>query len=185
MDKDTTFRDWLAIVPFTDFRMQQYPRPSFVGRTPVPETLNDLTIGQLIELSTIGENNGELYRIPEIILGMKPDTTARMRAVEVVQFVGWVLSEVERINKLFEAAGGKPTEAEKRAGVERLSFGLFGMLDWYALRMGYKDHDEVLGVGWMRIYKCIDMDNKKAEYNKRLQEEMINEYRRKNPRSRK
>ena len=112
MDKDTTFRDWLAIVPFTDFRMQQYPRPSFVGRTAVPETLNDLTIGQLIELSTIGEDNGELYRIPEIILGMKPETTARMRAVEVVQFIGWVLSEVERINKLFEAAGGKPTEAE-------------------------------------------------------------------------
>lgn len=184
MDKDTTFRDWLAIVPFTDFRIQQYPRPSFVGRHPVPETLNDLTIGQLIELSTIGESNASLYRIPEIILSMKPETTAKTRAVEVVQFIGWVTGEVQRINKLFEQAGGKPTEAEKRAGVNKLAFGLFGMLDWYALRMGYKDHDEVLNVGWMRIYKCIDMDNKKAEYNKRLQEEMINEYRRKNPRGR-
>ena len=179
MDKDTTFRDWLAIVPFTDFRIQQYPRPSFVGRTSVPETLNDLTIGQLIELSTIGENNASLYRIPEIILSMKPETTAKTRAVEVVQFIGWVTGEVQRINKLFEQAGGKPTEAEKRAGVNKLSFGLFGMLDWYAKRMGITDHDEVLSVPWMRIYKCMEMDNLVQQYEKRYNEIALREARRK------
>lgn len=185
MDKKTTFRDWLIIVPYTDFKMSRFQRPAYVGRRSVPESLNDLTIGQLIELSTIGEDNEALYRIPEIILKMRRKEVAMTRALEVVQFIGWVTGEVERINKLFETASGKPSEIEKRAGVGNLAFGLFGMLDWYALRMGYKDHDEVLNVPWVRIYKCIDMDNKKAEYNKRLQEEVINEYRRKNPRNRK
>ena len=52
MDKKTTFREWLAVVPFTDFQMQTYDRPMRVGKKVVPENLDDLTIGQLIELST-------------------------------------------------------------------------------------------------------------------------------------
>ena len=184
MTEKTTFREWLAIVPYTDFKMEKFARPPYIGKKPVPESLNDLSIGQLIELSTLNETNESLYRIPEIILGMKRRDIARSRAVEVVAFIGWVTGEVEKINKLFESASGKPSEAEKRAGVLKLSFGLFGMLDWYALRMGYKDHDDVLSVPWMRIYKCIDMDNKKAEYNKRLQEVLLDEHRRKNPRNR-
>ena len=96
-----------------------------------------------------------------------------------VTAVDVVPEKVEKINKLFEKASGKPSEIERRAGIDKLTFGLFGMLDWYALRMGYVDHDEVLRVGWMRIYKCMDMDTKKAEFNKRLQEEIINDNRRK------
>ena len=179
MDKKTTFREWLAVVPFTDFQMQTYDRPMRVGKKVVPENLDDLTIGQLIELSTPAAGNESLYRIPEVILGMKRREVARARAVEVVPFIGWVMMEVEKINKLFEKASGKPSEIERRAGIDNLTFGLFGMLDWYALRMGYVDHDEVLRVGWMRIYKCMDMDTKKAEFNKRLQEEIINDNRRK------
>ena len=179
MTEKTTFREWLAIVPYTDFQMRKFSRPYKVGKHVTPETLNDLTIGQLIELSTPATGNESLYRIPEIILGMTRKEVARARAVEVVRFIGWVTGEVERINGLFKQASGKPTEIERRAGVQKLSFGLFGMLDWYALRMGYVDHDAVLEVGWMRIYKCMDMDNKKAEYNKRLQEEIINDNRRK------
>lgn len=184
MDIKTTFRHWLLIAPYTDFKMQKFTRPLSVAGVDTPENLNDLTIGQLIELSTIGTDNAALYRIPEIILGIKPKKIAKARAVEVVRFIGWVTGEVEKINKLFEQAGGKPSEIEKRAGADRLAFGLFGLLDWYALRMGYRDHDDVLNVPWMRIYKCMDMDNRKAEYNKRLQEEIINDYRRKNPRNR-
>lgn len=183
MDKDTTYKEWLAIVPFTDFEMQDYKRPYKVAGREVPENLNDLTIGQLIELSAKTED--VLYKIPQIILGMGRKETEKARATEVVSLISWVMSEVQKINKLFEQASGKPTEIEKRAGVDKLQFGLFGMLDYYALRMGITDHDEVLGVSWMRIYKCIDMDNKKALYQRKLQEEMLNEYRRKNTRNRK
>ena len=90
--------------------------------------------------------------------------------MEVVRFVGWVVSEVERINKLFDKIQAKPTAKEQRAGVERLDFGLFGMIDWYARRMGIQNHDEVFQVPWARIYKCMDMDAKTRDYERRLQE---------------
>ena len=102
MNKKTTFREWLAVVPFTDFQMQTYDRPMRVGKKVVPENLDDLTIGQLIELSTPAAGNESLYRIPEVILGMKRMEVERARAVEVVPFIGWVMTEVEKINKLFE-----------------------------------------------------------------------------------
>ena len=101
------------------------------------------------------------------------------RAVDVVRFVGWVTGEVGKINRLFESTSVKPTELERRAGIEKLQFGLFGMLDYYALRMGFQDHDDVLKVKWLRIYKCIDIDNQKNQYQRRLQEVMTNDYRRK------
>lgn len=87
-----------------------------------------------------------------------------------------------KISKLFAKAKGTPTEREKKAGIDKLSFGLFGLLDWYALRMGITNHDDVLPVPWMRVYKCLDMDEKKALFNKKLQEVISDEYRRKNQR---
>ncbi len=44
--------------------------------------------------------------------------------------------EVERITKLFETTSVVPTPEERRAGVDKLSFGLFGLVDYYATRMG-------------------------------------------------
>ena len=55
----------------------------------------------------------------------------------------------------------------------------FGILDWYAKRMGITNHDEVLTVPWLRIYKCMDMDNKVEQYQRRLNEISLNEARRK------
>ena len=73
----------------------------------------------------------------------------------------------------------KPTAKEKQAGVEKLQFGLFGILDWYAKRMGITDHDDVLTVPWLRIYKCMDMDNKVEQYQRRLNDISMQEARRK------
>ena len=176
---DTTFERWARVAPFSTFSMQVFSRPQRVGRHLTPENLNELTIGQLIDLSSAGEGMSLFYNICGVILGMSEAETNKARAVDVVRFVGWVTGEVQKINKLFESASGQPTEVERRAGIEQLQFGLFGMLDYYALRMGIKDHDEVLGVKWMRVYKCIDIDNKKNLFQRRLQEVMTNEYRRK------
>lgn len=179
MDKKTTFGHWRRVAPYTDFKMRKFSRPFSVGGVTTPETLNELTIGQLIDLSGISDFDG-MHTICQVILNLTPEQTDEALATEVVRFVGWVLGEVEKINKLFESASPKPTDEEVRAGINKLNFGLFGMIDYYALRMGITDHDEVLNVKWMRIYKCIDMDNKKALFQKRYQEEILNEYRRKN-----
>lgn len=170
MRKNVTFKEWLAIAQHTSFKVGVYSRPHFVAGHSVPANLNGLTIGQLIDLSQLGDTNESLYAIAETVMGLDRKEVEKARAVDVVMLVGWVSGEVEKINKLFESAEtNKPTAAEKKAGIDTLRFGLFGMLDWYAVRMGISDHDKVLQTPWLRIYKCMDMDNKKRAYEIRLQ----------------
>lgn len=168
MDINTTFDYWLRVAPFAGFKVGKFSRPEFVGSHQTPRNLNELTIGQLIDLSSLGDTNESMYKVVGAVLGLSHDEVAKSKAVEVVRFVGWVYSEVEKINKIFGSTNKKPTAIEKRAGIDSLKFGLFGMLDWYAVRMGIQDHDQVLKTPWLRIYKCMDMDNRKRAYEIRL-----------------
>lgn len=170
MNINTPFGYWVRVAPYTGFKVGKYSRPAFVGNRPTPENLNKLTIGQLIDLSGLSDTNGSLYAIVKTILDMDRAEADKARAVDVVRFVGWVSGEVEKINKIFDKVSPeRPTMIEKRAGIDKLKFGLFGMLDWYALRMGIGNHDEVLNTPWLRIYKCMDMDSKRRAYDRRLQ----------------
>ena len=178
MDINTKFGYWITIAQTAKYSMGKHSRPMFVADKKTPETLNEITIGQLIQLSEIGDTDESFYNITSIILGMTRDETDKARAVDVVRFVGWVVSEVERINKLFEKIQAKPTSKEQRAGVAKLDFGLFGMIDWYARRMGIQDHEEVFRVPWARIYKCMDIDAKTRDYERRLQDIATNEIKR-------
>ena len=180
MEITTKFGYWIGVAVHTTYQLQEYHRPEFVGKHEVPATLNELTIGQIISLSTINDSQEPFYSICDIILGMSKDEVDDARAVDVVRFVGWVFSQVKKINKLFESANLTPTQSEVQAGIKKLNFGLFGMLDWYAKRMGYTNHDDVLNVGSMRIYKCLDMDAKTTMFQRKLQENIENDYRRKN-----
>ena len=149
----------------------------------MPDNLNQLSIGQLIDLSQLSDSEESLYQIVTTVLGLSHKEVEQARAVDVVMLIGWVTSEVERINKLFESTDtAKPTRLEKEAGIDTLRFGLFGMLDWYAQRMGIENHDNVLQVPWARIYKCMDMDTRRAQYERRLQELAAKEMNHKNQR---
>ena len=164
MDNNTTYGYWRVIARHCNYTIpEDFERPAYIGQTKCPEDLNGLTIGQLIE----------------IVLGMDKPQADKCRATEVAAFLSWVGRQVKRINRLFESVQAKPTAKEKQAGVEKLQFGLFGILDWYAKRMGITNHDDVLTVPWLRIYKCMDMDNKVERYQRRLNEISLNEARRK------
>lgn len=180
MDISTNFGHWIRIAPFTDFKLERFSRPFNVGNHIVPGNLNELSIGQLLELSDLPDSNDCIYEVCRIVLYMERKEVDKARAVDVVMFCGWVMGEVEKIVNLFSRSKAAPTEREKKAGIDKLNFGMFGLLDWYALRMGITNHDEVLRVPWMRVYKCLDMDEKKTQFNKRLQEVIADEYRRKN-----
>jgi hypothetical protein len=179
MDNNTTYGYWRVIARHCNYTIEEgFERPAYIGEVKCPEDLSALTIGQLIE---IGEASGADtdYRIIDIVLGMGKAETDKCRATEVVAFLSWISRQVKHINRLFEQVQTKPTAKEKQAGVETLQFGLFGILDWYAKRMGITDHDDVLTVPWLRIYKCMDMDNKVERYQRRLNEISLNEARRK------
>lgn len=144
------------------------PKPSFVEGIPVPDSLNDLTIGQLMELQSITETSDYLFVPCRVLLGFSHDKVKGCKAEEVLALSTWVANEVERIAKLFESTSIQPTQEEKRAGVDKLSFGLFGLIDYYAIRMGITDHEFVESVPWIRVYKCLDMDAEKMRYERRL-----------------
>ena len=179
MDNNTTYGYWRVIARHCRYTIpESFERPAYIGEVKCPDNLNGLTIGQLIE---IGEANGAEadYRIVEIVTGMDKAETDKCRATEVVAFLSWASRQVKQVNRLFERVQTKPTAKEKQAGVENLQFGLFGILDWYAKRMGITDHDDVLTVPWLRIYKCMDMDNKVEQYQRRFNELSMQEARRK------
>ena len=179
MDANTTYGYWRVIARHCNYTIEEgFERPAYIGEVKCPEDLSALTIGQLIE---IGEASGADtdYRIIDIVLGMDKKQADNCRATEVVAFLSWIGRQVKRINKLFESIQTRPTAKEKQAGVDNLQFGLFGILDWYAKRMGITNHDEVLTVPWLRIYKCMEMDNKVEQYQRRYNEISMQEARRK------
>ena len=172
-------RDFLILSKYTKDDMQakigRLEKPLKVGKVNVPPDLNSLTIGELLRLQAI-RTEEDMIAVPcEVILGMGIEKVMDSDASEVFGFIVWVSKEMEKINKLFERAKIPPTKEEKQAGVEQLNFGAFGILDWYARRMGIVDHEWVEHVPWIRVYKCLDMDARQSQYERRLREVYANQ----------
>ena len=70
MDKNTTFKYWLAVARHTSYKIGKQPRPAFVGEKQVPDNLNQLSIGQLIDLSQLSDSEESLYQIVTTVLGL-------------------------------------------------------------------------------------------------------------------
>ena len=81
-----------------------------------------------------------------------------------------VKDEMERIGKLFQSLQGEKTSEEIRAGVNNLDFGVFGVVDWYAKRMGIIDHEEVFNTPWQRIFQCMRIDHENNEFERRYRD---------------
>ena len=148
--------------------IENLPIPYSVAGRKVPNTLNDISMGDLLLLQEISTEM-DLFFVPcKILLGMAEKEVMKADAEEVLGFVCWVAKEVERINKLFSSTSVPPTPEEKQAGSEHLNFGPFGLIDYYAQRMGLADHEQVEFVPWVRVYKCLDMDAKRIRFDRRL-----------------
>lgn len=149
-------------------QIHKLPKPAAIAGVKTSDSLNDLTMGKLMELQSVS-NDADCLMVPcRVLLGLTSDKVEQCEAVDVLGFSQWVAGEVKRIAKLFESTSVTPTPEEIRAGVDKLSFGLFGLVDYYATRMGITDHEQVEHVPWVRVYKCLDMDAKKIRYERRL-----------------
>lgn len=182
--KAITFRAYLSIFGTASegTRQEQYeamnslPRPVAVCGKAVPENLNMITYGQLDDLHDTPGGAEALVNCCRVILGASEEEVLGERAERIFWFVSFCNREVDRINKLFASIRADYEPEEKMAGIDKLRFGSFGVLDWYARRMGITDQDEVRRVPWVRIYQCMKNDNEQGRYEKRLREV----YRRKN-----
>lgn len=96
MDINTKFGYWIKVAPFTGFKLEKCSRPAMVGRHNVPDNLNELSIGKLMELSSLPTDDESIYSMCKIIFGMGRKEVDKARAVDVVMFCGWLQGEVER-----------------------------------------------------------------------------------------
>jgi hypothetical protein len=149
-------------------QMENLPRPVKVGDMPTPDTLNDLTFGQLIKLQSIATTMDVILSPCRELLGLVDEEIMICDAEQVLGFSMWTAKEVERINNLFASTSVSPTSEELRAGINQMQFGMFGLIDYFATRMGITDHEQVESVPWVRIYKCLDIDAKRYVFQRRL-----------------
>lgn len=148
-------------------------KPTTLCGVEVPDNLNTITYGALDDLSRITKEDDPAARCANILLGLDPADVYASNVFDVFGFMHFVRSELERINKLFSSIKVTHSSEEIAAGVEDLNFGTFGIVDWYARRMGIKDHDEVYQVSWIRIYTCMKNDNAQSEYESRLHKQFM------------
>jgi hypothetical protein len=143
--------------------------PAKIGRKQAPQDLNDITLGQLIQLEAIAAEKGVFAAIAEVLLDKDEAWAMKAPAMEMLGLRNMVVAEQDRIAALFASLTRDHTAAEIMAGIESLNFGMFGLADWYARRMGIHDHDDAFNTPWLRIWQCRKNDIEEAEYQKRLQ----------------
>ncbi len=145
-------------------------KPVYLCNKETPENLHSLTLGQYIMLCS-ASTDSDLIAVIEKVFGI--NGIMNEDAAKALGFMSWVCNELNNIMKLFNKTRIPPTQDEKNAGVDKLKFGVFGLVDWYALRMRCS-HDEAESTPWIRVYKCLDIDAQKARYDRRYRELMLN-----------
>ena len=171
--KMKTVADVLHWEPFLEAdqvdALKEIAPPARVGLQDAPQDLNDITLGQLIQLETIGAEKGIFEAIAVVLLGKGEGWAAKAPALPMLGLRNMVVKEQDRIAGLFRSLSREPDAAEVMAGIDKLDFGIFGLADWYARRMGINDHEDVFNTPWLRIWQCRKNDHEEAEYQKRLQ----------------
>ena len=146
------------------------PPPKKFHKKDVPDTLQMVTFGTLTQLQQAADSNDYLKtccKLVSVLTGVDERVVASRRAYDVLGIVNMIKDEMERIGKLFQSLQGDHSSDEVAAGIERLEFGAFGIVDWYAQRMGIIDHEEVFATPWARIYQCMKIDHEQGEFEKR------------------
>lgn len=143
--------------------------PAQIGGRIAPQDLNDITLGQLIELEAIAAEKGVFVAIAKVLLGKDEAWAMKAPAMEMLGLRNMVVAEQDRIAALFASLTRDHTAAEIMAGIENLNFGMFGLADWYARRMGISDHDDAFNTPWIRVWQCRKNDIEESEYRERLQ----------------
>ena len=153
------------------------PPPKKFYKRDIPDSLQMVTFGMLTQLQRAAKDNdylGTCCRLVSVLTGVDEKVVASRRAYDVLGIVNMVKDEMERIGKLFQALQTDKTSDEVAAGIDKLEFGTFGLVDWYAKRMGIIDHEEVFNTPWARIYQCMRIDHEQGEFEKRYRKILEN-----------
>lgn len=130
----------------------------------LPNDLDRITMGQLVDVL---EEKNETKTLT-ILYNVSQSELEAEWAQNVIGAIKWTSEQLESITALLNALNRDFTADEIMAGAEQMKGDIFSTIDWYALRMGITDHDEVLKVPWIKIWRCAKDDREAAEYKQRL-----------------
>ena len=158
------------------------PKPNKVLDVTLPDNLDDLTIGELFKFQQSAQGGNMVDVIgccAEVLLGRPIEKVLAHRADNVIGMVLWVSQEVQRIGDLFRKVQAPPTPEAVQAGVDKLNFGAFGIVDWFANRQHISDHDKVMNVPWVRVLECMRIDNERSQFEQRLRDVLMSKHKHK------
>ena len=179
---ECSYKDFLVMLPCCTERVQKdllerlkaQPRPSYLCGVEVPKNLGALSYGTLDDLRSATATDDPIGECVRILLGVNTSELMDADVNDVFGFLSFVKNELEKINKLFADIKQTYSKEEEAAGVRDLDFGSFGVLDWYARRMGITNQNDVRDVAWVRIYQCMKNDNLQSEFERRLHKQYMN-----------
>ncbi len=145
--------------------------PDSLSGKEVPKDLFSISYGKLDELRNAAEAEDPAVECLNILLGIKPVEAYRLNVFDVFGFMHFCREQIDKINKIFASLKVQYSSEELAAGVKDLDFGSFGVLDWYARRMGITNQNEVRDVAWVRIYNCMKNDTEQNNYERRLRKQ--------------
>ena len=177
--KDCSYKDFLTLFPYAKkevqedllARLKNQPRPENLCGKPVPNDLNGITYGALDDLRTSAGGDDPVGACAKTLLGIEPSELFDEDVNDVFGFASFITTELERINKLFKSIRVHYSKEEIAAGIRELDFGSFGVLDWYAKRMGITNQNEVRSVAWVRIFQCMRNDAMRNNFERKLSEQ--------------
>lgn len=177
MRREVLYKPFAVFVPLMAYMTEDtvkslvlIPPPKVFCKVTIPDTLQQATFGTLVQLQQAPKDNDYLKSccaLVSVLTGVDARIVASRRAFDVLGIVNMVQGEMERIGRLFQSLNTDKTSDEINAGIDRLNFGAFGIVDWYAQRMGIVDHEDVFNTPWQRIYQCAKIDHENNEFEKR------------------
>ena len=168
------FSQFVMLMPFmTEETIKSLifvPTPKVFCKVDIPQDLQLATFGTLTELQHSPIKDDYLQtccKLVSVLTGIEAEVVAKCKAIEVLGIVNMIQREMERIGKLFSSLHSDKSSEEIAAGIDKLEFGTFGLVDWYAQRMGIIDHEDVFKTPWARIFQCAKIDHENNEFEKR------------------
>ena len=142
-------------------KLLELPCPSWS-----PQTLDGLTFAELVVLQKCKGYEALALAVCQVLFDKTEAEVMRMRAADVAGVTNMAMRELERIAKLFQSCKVEPLPIEQRAVPPVGDW--FSMVDWYARRMGYVDHNAASEVRWVYYYRCAYIDAEANKYERRL-----------------
>lgn len=182
MAEKCSYKDFVTLFQFCNkdvqedllTRLRKQKKPFSLCGKEVPQNLNAISYGMLDDLRNVASTDDPVGGCANILLGIDNAQLLYQDVNDVFGFVTFVTKELEKINKLFSDIKHTYSKEEEAAGIHDLDFGSFGVLDWYARRMGISNQNDVRDVAWVRIYQCMKNDNMQSEFERRLHKQYMN-----------